>query len=108
MRNKARLFKILSEVTRLNMLALLFHHTELTGGDFEQILGISQSKASRHLQHLLNAGLVVPRRESIFVFYRLARNLSPEKRIVISSARRVLVGRDVDLLCKRMKRVVSR
>jgi ArsR family transcriptional regulator len=36
------------------------------------VLGITQSKASRHLRYLYHLGLVTDRREGLWMYYRLA------------------------------------
>jgi ArsR family transcriptional regulator len=71
MRKIAELFKALSEETRLEIMALLSIGGELCVCDFEGVLGISQSKSSRHLRYLYNAGLVLNRREGKWMYYRL-------------------------------------
>ena len=68
----AGLFKALGDETRLEMLALLLEREELCVCRFEEALGITQSKASRHLRYLLNAGLVSDRRDGVWVHYRLS------------------------------------
>lgn len=65
-------FKGLADGTRLRIVNLLMHG-ELCGCDIERILGMSQSKISRHLVYLKHAGLVLDRREGFRVFYRLAQ-----------------------------------
>lgn len=74
MRELAQFFKALGDETRLKMLAVLSKHEELCVCDFEQGMGISQSKASRHLKYLLNAGVLEDRREAVWVYYRLSKS----------------------------------
>src|SRR5665254_8576 len=69
-RELASMFKALGDETRLEMLALLVQRDELCVCRFEEALGITQSKASRHLRYLLNAGLVTDRRDAVWVHYR--------------------------------------
>jgi len=71
MRTLTHVFKALSDETRLQMLGLLLKEGELCVCDFVEVLEISQSKASRHLRHLVNAGLLDDRRESIWVYFRI-------------------------------------
>jgi len=71
MRETAAFFKALGDETRLKMLWLLFHHQELCVCDFMAVLGVTQSKASRHLRNLFHAGLVTDRREGIWSYYTL-------------------------------------
>ncbi|GAB4254770.1 MAG: hypothetical protein Kow00122_12940 [Thermoleophilia bacterium] len=75
MRELAAMFKALADETRLEMLALLLQRDEICVCRFEEALGISQSKASRHLRYLLNAGLLRDRREGVWVHYRIAPDL---------------------------------
>ncbi len=67
----ARLYKALSEPTRLRILALLLHHGELCVCDVEAAIGATQSKTSRHLRYLAAAGLVQDRRDGVRVLYRV-------------------------------------
>ena len=71
MQELAELFKALADDTRLCILAMLLKYSELCVCDFEGALGITQSKSSRHLRNLLNAGLVQNRREGAWMLYRL-------------------------------------
>ncbi|MFH0916940.1 MAG: metalloregulator ArsR/SmtB family transcription factor [bacterium] len=89
-RTLADVFKALADETRLQMLALLFERPELCVCHFEHALEISQSKASRHLRYLLNAGLLQDRREGVWMHYRLAGDMSPERRLILESVRRTL------------------
>lgn len=81
----AQTFKALSDETRLLCLALLFVEKELCVCDLEIALGISQSKTSRHLRYLLNAGLVTDRREGLWVYYRIAQTLTLEQRVILNA-----------------------
>jgi ArsR family transcriptional regulator, arsenate/arsenite/antimonite-responsive transcriptional repressor len=85
MRDPAMLFRALSDETRLQMLALIAIHRELCVCDFIGGLGITQSKASRHLRYLANADLLLDRREAVWVHYRLHPDLNPAVRRLIDS-----------------------
>ena len=85
MRDVAQLFKALADETRLKMVALLLKHGELCVCDFEQGMGISQSKASRHLRYLQQAGLLEDRREAVWVYYRINRKPSVLHKAVIKA-----------------------
>jgi ArsR family transcriptional regulator len=85
MRDPVVLFRALSDETRLHMLALIAKHGELCVCDFEGSLGITQSKASRHLRYLANAGLLLDRREAVWVHYRLRTDLSPAAKQLIDT-----------------------
>lgn len=53
------------------MLWLLFNHRELCVCDLMAALGITQSKASRHLSTLRHADLVTDRKEGLWSYYAL-------------------------------------
>jgi ArsR family transcriptional regulator, arsenate/arsenite/antimonite-responsive transcriptional repressor len=71
LKETARFFKILSDEARLQMLWLLFNNRELCVCDFMEVLEITQSKASRHLAALRNAGLATDRKEGLWSYYSL-------------------------------------
>ena len=84
------LLKALADETRLKMLALLLEQAELCVCHFEQILEITQSKASRHLRYLSNARLVDDRREGVWMHYRLADDMGPERQVILDAVRGAL------------------
>ena len=67
----ARVFKALSEEPRLQILALL-REQELSGAELMSALRISQSRVSRHLGVLREAGLVEARRDGSWVYFKAA------------------------------------
>jgi ArsR family transcriptional regulator len=67
------------EQTRLRALALLTEG-ELAVGELAQALGQSQPRVSRHLKLLTEAGLVERAPEGAWVFYRLPRHDTAERR----------------------------
>ncbi len=72
MQEQARFYKCLADETRLQILWLLTLADELCVCDVMETLGISQSKASRHLRYLYHLGLVADRRQGLWMYYRLA------------------------------------
>jgi len=66
-----KVFKTLSDPTRLRILALL-EQEELAVQELMDILGMAQSRVSRHLAILREAGLLRDRRDGTYVFYRFA------------------------------------
>jgi ArsR family transcriptional regulator, arsenate/arsenite/antimonite-responsive transcriptional repressor len=72
MKKEARFFKSLSDETRLQILWLLMVKEELCVCDIVEVIGVTQSKASRHLRYLYNLGLVTDRREGLWMYYRIA------------------------------------
>lgn len=65
-----KVFKTLADPTRVRILRLL-EQEELIVGELMDILGMAQSRVSRHLAVLREAGLLADRREGTFVAYRL-------------------------------------
>ena len=63
--------KALSDETRLRIINLLFSQ-ELCVCDIVEILEITQTKASRHLQYLKNASLVEDKKYAQWVHYSMA------------------------------------
>ncbi len=61
-------FKALADETRLRLLNVLCRH-ELNVNELVQILEMGQSRISRHLKILSASGLLVWRREGLWVFY---------------------------------------
>ncbi len=72
MKKQAQLFKSLADETRLRILWLLMAKEELCVCDIMGVLGITQSKASRHLRYLYHLGWVSDRREGVWMYYRLS------------------------------------
>lgn len=93
MRTLTNVFKALSDETRLQMLGLLLKEGELCVCDFVDVLDISQSKASRHLRHLVNAGLLDDRRAGTWVYFRIAAKPEPAQGHVIGLLPAVLDNR---------------
>ena len=75
MQNPAQFFKALSDPTRLQIVALLMWEKELCVCDIENVLGLSQSKASRHLRYLLNSGILTDKRRNVWVYYSVDKDL---------------------------------
>lgn len=71
MKKTARLFKALSDETRLRILGLLLGG-ELCVCELMAVLDLPQSTVSRHLAYLKNSGLVADRRAGKWMHYQLA------------------------------------
>ncbi len=63
--------KSLSDATRLRLLSIL-DDTECTVQELTAILAMGQSRVSRHLKIMLDAGLVEVRRQGTWSYYRIA------------------------------------
>jgi ArsR family transcriptional regulator len=65
-----RLFRAVSDTTRLRILSLLLHG-ELCVCDLVKVLDVPQPTASRHLAYLRRAQLVKVRKDGVWCYYRL-------------------------------------
>jgi ArsR family transcriptional regulator len=68
------IFKALADENRIRILNLL-RNGELCGCDVESVLGVKQSNASRHLNKLKMAGIIVSKKKSQWVYYRLSSSI---------------------------------
>ena len=76
----------LAEPTRLAAVRMLRDGSELCVCDLMRALGATQSRMSRHMQVLKQAGLVVDRRDAQWVRYRLNPDMPENVRILIDAA----------------------
>ena len=67
----AQIFKACSEESRLRILHLILKNREMCISDLEQVLGFTQTKTSRHLIYLKNAGILSTRKQDQWVFYHI-------------------------------------
>lgn len=65
--------KALGDETRARLVNVLLRH-ELNVGEIVQVLGMGQSRVSRHLKILVDCGLLEMRREGLWSFYRAAED----------------------------------
>lgn len=65
----AQRFRVLGDGTRLSILRLLVARGELAVGAIVEELDMSQANASKHLRHLLDAGIVTRRAEGTSAYY---------------------------------------
>lgn len=87
MRDTVSFFRAVAEETRLKMLWLLLNKRELCVCDLMEVLRIPQSKASRHLRTLYNAGLVTVRREGLWAHYSVGAQLDSAARSQLEALR---------------------
>ena len=79
-----RSLKALADPTRVRMLALL-RAGDICVCHIHETLGITQSKASRHLAYLRRAGLVETEKRGLWVYYRRARVAHPAVQAVLDA-----------------------
>ena len=66
-----QLFSSLAHDTRLRCLMLLMNHAELCVCELTHAIGAAQPHISRHLAQLRAMGLVVDRRDGLWIYYRI-------------------------------------
>ena len=77
MKDMARIFKALSDETRLRILSLLVSEGEVCVCDIMTALNLPyQSSVSRHLSYLKNSGWVNDRREGVWIYYAIDEDKS--------------------------------
>jgi len=86
-----KILKTLADPTRVRILSLL-EREELAVQELMEVLGMAQSRVSRHLGILREAGLLRDRREGTYVFYRFAPPGDGPWRDAWALARRELAG----------------
>jgi ArsR family transcriptional regulator len=77
--------KVLSDPTRVRLLALLLHE-ELSVAELQEILGMAQSRISSQLALLRQAELVTDRRDGRKAFYSLRADLDAHQRLLVTTA----------------------
>ena len=83
MRDVIKSYKVLADETNLRILNLLFER-ECCVCEIMQVLEISQSKASRHLSALYDAGFLQLKREGLWALYSIEKNnLSEYKSLLL-------------------------
>jgi ArsR family transcriptional regulator len=82
--DSARLFKAFADPVRLRLLNLLAEDREFCVCHLHEALGLPQPTVSRHLAYLRKCGLVVGRKEGLWVHYRLATPGSSLQRALVA------------------------
>lgn len=75
----------LAEPTRLAAMSILWDDGEHCVCELMARLDASQSRMSRHMQTLKQAGLIVDRRDAKWVRYRVNPDLAPQLRDVVAA-----------------------
>ena len=70
-----RFLRALADPTRLRILALLSDHRELCVCELTVALAMMQPKVSRHLGVLRENGVLLDRRDGLWIYYRLHPDL---------------------------------
>jgi ArsR family transcriptional regulator len=98
-------FKAFADPTRLRILGLLAGG-EICVCNIHECLGIPQPTASRHLAYLRKKGLVLTRKDGLWVHYALAPLEEPVLRVLMSAVTHVLCH--CDAVAKDRQRLEAR
>ena len=104
MKELARVFKALADETRLKILALIMRGGELCVCDCMKVLDITQSRASRHLRYLANAGLLEDRKEAVWVYYRLSSDVDDSREIITEALAKLFTEERMSFLYGQLDR----
>lgn len=109
MKELATVFKALADEARLRILNLLFRTGELCVCDIEATTGFTQTKVSRHLLYLKNAGLLDARQQGLWMLYKIATPRNSEHRQLLECLQAILqtnpvAQRDTKELVRNIKR----
>jgi ArsR family transcriptional regulator len=86
MKEPCDILATLAEPTRLAALSLLWDGQEHCVCELMRRLGATQSRMSRHMAALKNAGLVTDRRDAQWVRYRRTENIRPAVIVLVEAA----------------------
>jgi len=90
MRDLIKIFKALSDETRLRILNLMIER-DCCVCEVMQTLEISQTRASRNLSQLYDAGLLEQRREGLWTIYYLSPRVTADYRnLIVNSVENAL------------------
>jgi ArsR family transcriptional regulator len=99
------LFKALADPVRLRLLNLLAD-SEVCVCHLHETLDLPQSTVSRHLAYLRKRGLVIGRKNGLWVHYRLAKPADELHRLLIGGLG--TCGQSVTVLAEDRKRLTGR
>ncbi|MFT5618985.1 MAG: ArsR family transcriptional regulator [Arenicella sp.] len=71
-----QILKSFSDESRIRIMHLLFKNKEMCISDIEMVLDFTQTKTSRHLIYLKNAGLVTFRRVDQWTYYAIKEEVA--------------------------------
>ena len=67
----SKVFRSFSDISRIRIMNILFNKKEACISDLELILNFTQTKTSRHISYLKNAGLLNKKNVNQFIFYSI-------------------------------------
>jgi len=105
----AKIFKTLSDESRLRIYNILLASGELCVCDIEGTLRFTQTKVSRHLAYLKRAGLVKDRKQGLWMLYSITEPKHEEQKQLLRAIAEglrsnALAQKDAKLLAQNIKR----
>jgi DNA-binding transcriptional ArsR family regulator len=88
-----QILKSFSDESRIRIMHLLFKYQEMCISDIEMVLNFTQTKTSRHLIYLKNAGLVSSRKVDQWTYYSVKEEVADFVDIIYK-----YLDRDTDLI----------
>lgn len=99
------LLSAIADPVRLRLASLLAHNGETCVCDLVDATGLTQTNVSRHLSTLRHAGLVVGRKQGLWVYYSLRTSTSASQTHIISLIKKAFeTERELRADLKRLKR----
>ncbi|MFQ5683301.1 MAG: ArsR/SmtB family transcription factor [Candidatus Binatia bacterium] len=109
MKKIVKVFKTLSDETRLRILHLLSEAGEMCVCDIESVLGCPQTRVSRHLAILKNSGLIEDRRDGLWILYSLTNPADSVHRAVLKAIKDIVSSvEDFATDKKKLRQAVAR
>lgn len=105
MKDLAAVFKALADESRLRILHLILKSGELCVCDIESTTGFTQTKVSRHLSYLKNAGLLDSRQQGLWMLYKIAEPRNEAHRRILDLLFAML---EADPVAKRDAKVLTK
>ena len=102
MEKLVKVFKALSDETRLNILLLVSKRSVCQKG-ISKYLGISDSAVSQHIKTLKEANLVIAYKEGYYVMYELNKDILENAKKFMD----LLIHKDIDLISKQCNIKIS-
>jgi ArsR family transcriptional regulator, arsenate/arsenite/antimonite-responsive transcriptional repressor len=85
-----RIFEILGDETRLRIIKILLEKESLCVCEIMQVLGTSQTRVSKHLRILKDAGLVKSKKKGLWVHYSISKNSSKNIKEILLFLKQIL------------------
>ena len=94
----SKVFKSFSDISRIRIMNILFNKREACISDLELVLNFTQTKTSRHINYLKNAGLLNNKNVNQFVFYSIKEEaLDLVEQIFKSLEKDKQLGKDIEV-----------